>query len=101
MKGDLGVALAKAGKEAEARVLLDELEIVSKDQFVSPQWPAVIHAALGDIEKALEFLEKAWEVRAVQLLWMRVDKNFDPLRSEPKFIEILRETGIAAGMTSA
>lgn len=95
MKGDLGVALAAAGKEGEARKLLAELEAESSKRYVSPQWPAVIYAALGETETALRFLKKAWEVRAVQLLWLRVDPNFDPLRFEPQFIEILERSGIA------
>jgi len=94
LKGDLGVALVMAGREAEARELLAELETEAKSRYVSPQWPAVIYAALGETETALEYLEKAWEVRAIQLLWMRVEPNFDPLRSEPKFIEILTNSGI-------
>ena len=89
MKGDFGVALAMAGKEKEARELLAELETESKTRYVSPQWPAVIHAALGEKEIALQYLEKACEVRAIQLLWLGVDPNFDALRSEPEFAEIL------------
>jgi tetratricopeptide (TPR) repeat protein len=97
LKGDLGVALAKAGRETEAREVLSELEAESKNRFVSPQWPAVIYAALGETETALRYLERAWEVRAVQLLWLQVEPNFDPLRSEPKFIEIFEKSGIGAG----
>jgi adenylate cyclase len=95
LKGDLGVALAKAGKEKEARDLLAEMEAESKVRYVSPQWPAVIYAALGERETALAFLENAWQVRGIQLLWLDIDPNFDPLRSEPKFIEILNESGVA------
>lgn len=96
LKGDLGVAYAMAGKEPEAREILAELGSESKERYVSPQWPAVIYAALGDKVRALEYLEKAWEVRSVQLLWLRVDPNFEALRSEPKFIEVLEKTGIGA-----
>jgi hypothetical protein len=94
MKGDLGVALAMAGKEAEARELLAELEAESKTRYVSPQWPAVIYAALGEKETALRYLAQAWDVRAIQLLWLAVDPNFDPLRSESEFIELLNKSGL-------
>ena len=94
MKGDLGVALAMAGKEAEARELLAELEAESKTRYVSPQWPAVIYAALGEKETALRYLARAWDVRAIQLLWLAVDPNFDPLRSEPEFIQLLNKSGL-------
>ena len=95
LKGDLGVALAMSGRETEARELLAGLEAESRMRYVSPQWPAVIYAALGEKETALLYLEKAWEVRAIQLLWIRVDPNFDPLRGEPRFEAILNESGIA------
>ena len=68
---------------------LAELETESKTRYVSPQWPAMIHAALSEKEIALQYLEKACEVRAIQLLWLGVDPNFDALRSEPEFAEIL------------
>ena len=84
-----------AGKDAEAREILAEFAAESKTRYVSPEWPAVIYAALGETETALEYLEKAWEIRAVQLLGLGVDPNFDPLRSEPKFIEILEKSGMA------
>ncbi len=88
-KGELGVTLAIAGKEAEARELLVEMERADATRYVSPQWPAVINAALGETENALEFLEKAWDARAIQLLWLEVDPNFDSVRGEPRFVEVL------------
>ncbi len=88
-KGELGVTLAMAGKEAEARELLAELEEAAKTRYVSPQWPSVICAALGETASALAFLEKASEVRAIQLLWLAVDPSFDPLRDEPHFREVM------------
>ena len=94
LKGDLGVALAMAGRKDEVSLLLSELDAESKVRYVSPQWPAVIYAALGENETALRYLEKAWEVKAVQILWLAVDPNFDMLRSEPRFIEILRKVGV-------
>jgi len=97
LKGDLGVAFALAGKHDRAREILAELDARSKEHYVSPQWPAVIYAALGETRTALEFLEKALEAKSVQLLWLRIDPNFAPLRSEPKFIEILERSGIARG----
>lgn len=99
LKGDLAVALVMAGQDSEAREILAECESESKTRYVSPQWPAVIYAALGEKETALQYLEKAWEVRAVQLLWLGVDPNFDPLRSESKFIELLENSGMAKGLT--
>jgi TolB-like protein/Tfp pilus assembly protein PilF len=88
LKGDLGVALALAGRTDEARELLMELESESSVRYVSPQWSSVIYAALGEKEKAIAFLKKAYDIRAIQLVWLAVDPNFDPLRDEPEFKEI-------------
>ncbi len=93
-KGELGVTLAMAGKEAEARDLLAELEAALNTRYVSPQWPSVIYAALGETGNALRFLEKASEVRAIQLLWLAVDPSFDPLRDEPRFREVMATLGL-------
>ena len=89
LKGDLGVALAKAGRHDQARALLAELEAESKKRYVSPQWSSVIYAALGEKDRALRYLKQGWDVRAIQLVWMAVDPNFDVLRDEPDFQAIL------------
>ena len=93
-KGEMGVTLAMAGRRTEALEVLSELESVSTTRYVSAQWPAVIHAALGDSEAALTFLERAFDARAIQLLWLAVDPAFDPLRGEPRFKEILRRMNL-------
>jgi serine/threonine-protein kinase len=94
LKGDLGVALAQAGRHDEARRILASLDVESRQRYVSPQWSSVIHAALGEKEKALELLERAWDVRAIQLLWLAVDPNFDPLRDDPVFQQVFAKMKI-------
>ena len=99
LKGDLGVTLALAGRESDARVILAELDAESKRRYVSPQWSSVIYAALGDKDRALDYLEKAWEVRSVQLLWLAVDPSFDSLREEPEFLAIFNKMKIPTSST--
>ncbi|MGH9821425.1 MAG: tetratricopeptide repeat protein, partial [Pyrinomonadaceae bacterium] len=97
LKGDLGVALAKAGRDEEARSVLAELEAESKKRYVSPVWHAVICAALGEKDRAIAYLKQAWDLRAMQLLWLKVDPNFDSLRDEPDFQEILAKLDLPDG----
>jgi adenylate cyclase len=97
LKGDLGVALAKAGRHDEARKLLAELEAESRKRYVSPEWTAVIYAALGEKDRAVMYLKKAWDIRAIQLVWLAVDPNFDPLRQQPGFQEILNRLDMPLG----
>ncbi len=97
LKGDLGVAFARFGRIDEAREILADLTAESEGRYVSPQWSSVIYASLGEKEKALEYLEKAWEVRGIQLLWLAVDPNFDSLRGEARFNEILKNFADVGG----
>lgn len=57
-------------------------------------WIAWSHAFLGDKEKALDNLEKALEVRAFWMAWVKADPVFDSLRSEPRYQEILRKMNL-------
>jgi hypothetical protein len=51
----------------------------------------MIYLGLGDKRWALDGLEKAYEVRSPWLPILKVDRAFDPLRSEPRFIELLKK----------
>ncbi len=54
---------------------------------------AEIHAALGERDRALEWLEKAYEKRDLSLVNLRVTPKFDVLRSNPRFQDLLRRVG--------
>ncbi|MDQ3088684.1 MAG: tetratricopeptide repeat protein, partial [Acidobacteriota bacterium] len=56
---------------------------------------AMIHTFLGDKEKALDNLEKAYESRVFLLVFVKADPVFDSLRDEPRFQEILRKMNLA------
>ena len=53
-----------------------------------------IYAATGDQDRALEWLEKAYEIRDSGLFWLRIMPLYDPLRSTPRFKEMLRRVGL-------
>ena len=92
--GFLGYAYAKSGDYAKAEAMITELNQMSSRRFVSPYCTAVIYLGLGDKLRALEGLEKAYEVRSQWMQLLRVDKIYDPLRSEPRFIELVKKTGL-------
>jgi hypothetical protein len=50
----------------------------------------MIHAALGENDEAMVWLEKAYQEREVQLVRAKVDPRFDPLRKDPDFQALLR-----------
>jgi len=85
----LGYAYATAGKQAEAQRVLVELNGMSKQGYVSSYDLAIFYAGLGDKERAFEQLNKAYEDRAGWIIWLRVEPLFDPLRSDPRFAELV------------
>ena len=87
----LGYVCGLAGRGAEARATLSELEAREKAGFVSSYDKSLVHLGLGDMEASLGWLEKAYEERSYWLIYLRVDPALDPLRTRPRFVELLRQ----------
>ena len=86
----LGHAYAAAGKRDDARRILTDLNQLRKAAYVSPYAIGVIHVALGERAQALQWLQRAYEDRDVRMVEIRVDPRLDPLRSDPRFQDLLR-----------
>jgi serine/threonine protein kinase/tetratricopeptide (TPR) repeat protein len=89
---DLGYAYAVTGKRAEAQKVLDQLNELSKQKYVQAVFRARIYAALGEKDMAFERLEKGFEDRSIPFI--KVDPTFDPLRSDPRFQDLLRRMNL-------
>jgi len=89
----LGYALAKAGQRGEAEAILEQLETTS--EYVSPAELAVLYVGLGEKEKALSALERAYAAHDLQMQYLGIDPGYDSLRSEPRFKELMRKVGLA------
>ena len=50
--------------------------------------------ALGENDQALEWLETAYEDRPEGMVWLKPDPIFDPLRSDPRFQDLLRRMNL-------
>lgn len=88
----LAAAYAADKQVDKATELLKEIEILSAKYYVSPYLTATVYCNLGEKERALELLEKALEIRDGRLLWLGVDPQFDSLRGNERFENILRAT---------
>jgi TolB-like protein/predicted Ser/Thr protein kinase len=94
--GGLGYAYAKAGRKADAEKLLNQLNDLSKQEYVPALSRTEIYLGLGDKENAFEWLEKAYEERSARLgVSIKGDAIFDPLRSDPRFADLLRSMNLA------
>lgn len=90
----LARAYALAGKRAEAQKLLDDLLALSKQRYVPSAGIAIVYASLGDKEQAFAWLEKADKERDGILARIKVDSRFDSLRSDPRFVELIKRIGL-------
>ncbi|MGZ8846197.1 MAG: alpha/beta fold hydrolase [Pyrinomonadaceae bacterium] len=85
---------ARMGNRAEALKMLDRLQELSQHRYVSSYWTATVYIGLGDKEKALAALERAYEERYFLMIWINGDPLFDGLRSEPRFINLVKRIGL-------
>ncbi|HET6670049.1 MAG TPA: protein kinase [Pyrinomonadaceae bacterium] len=90
----LAHAQALSGKRAEAQKAIVQLQELSKQRYVSPASIALIYTALGDKEQAFAWLEKANNQNDAILARVKVDPRFDPLRSDPRFTDLMRRVGL-------
>jgi len=90
----LGHAYAVSGKRAEAQKILDELNNLSKQRYVSPFRIAIIYTGLGKNDQAFAWLEKAYEERDSALNHVKVEPRFESLRSDPRFTALLKKMGL-------
>ena len=91
----LARSYAVMGNRSEAVKVVRAMEELSKRRFISEYDMAVANSGWNP-EATLGWLEKAYEVRTGLLVYARVDSVFDDLRSDPRFQEIVRKTGIPA-----
>ncbi len=89
---NLGRAYAASGKRSEAIKLLSALKKRSNSIYSHGSEIAVIYAALGDTDQAMNWLEKGFEERFNPGVLLR--PGFDPLRSDPRFQDLLRRIGL-------
>lgn len=86
---ELGYGLARAGRMAEAREVLNQLDQMAANQFVSPVHRALVCAGLGDRASAVSHLEEALEAGTRKMAWINADPRFLPLQGESGFRRLL------------
>ena len=86
----LGFAYGIGGKRSEAQAILNQIEALSKRRYVSPLYFAIVYAGLKDNDKAIEYLNQAFEARHPGLVLIRIEPMFDSLRSDERYQALIK-----------
>jgi TolB-like protein/Flp pilus assembly protein TadD len=93
--GHLGNAYARAGQVGAAMKTISRLEDDVRKDGVGRYEIALVYAGLGRKKEAFKWLEESYSARDVGLLYLKVDPPLDPLRSDPRFDDLVRRVGLA------
>jgi TolB-like protein/DNA-binding winged helix-turn-helix (wHTH) protein/tetratricopeptide (TPR) repeat protein len=91
----LGHVLGTVGRKREAMDLLKQMEKERQSEYTSSGLQAWIYAGIGDRGHTLDLLEKDENQRGTTTLFLKVDAKLDLVRSDPRFIVLLKKTHLA------
>ena len=91
----LAHAYGLAGQHGEAQKILAELEKRSKKTYVSSYQIALVYLGLGQNDKAMKHLDNAYQEHSTLLTYLKMDPRFDPLRSDPRFQDLVHRVGLS------
>jgi Flp pilus assembly protein TadD len=87
----LGYVYAVAGRRDEAVKILNQLqERADRGEYVWPLGIALIHIGLGEKDEAFVWLDRAYEDHSTGMNYLKINPSYDPLRSDPRFTNLLR-----------
>jgi eukaryotic-like serine/threonine-protein kinase len=92
--GDTGHVHAVSGNRREAERVIKELLQESTRRYISPFEIALIYVGLGEVDRAFEWLDKAYQDRSDLLIYLKVDPRLDPIRSDHRFSDLVGRVGV-------
>jgi DNA-binding winged helix-turn-helix (wHTH) protein/TolB-like protein len=87
----LGSAYALWGKHGLAEQQFREMNRIAEQEYVPPFWFAVVYASLGDKQKALDWLDRAYREHDAYMVFLKASPWLDPLHREPRFQQLVRK----------
>jgi TolB-like protein/Tfp pilus assembly protein PilF len=93
----LGHAYGIFGKKKEAQEILEKLLAMSKRKYVPAYDIAAVYVGLGEKDRTFEWLAKAFEERSGFLVYIKCDRRFEGLRSDPRYEALLKRIGLPLG----
>ena len=94
--GALGHAYAVSGRRAEALKIVEQLSNPDAGGNEIPAFFIVlVYSGLGEKDKAFEWLERSYRDRSGSVRYLKVEPRLDPLRADPRFLDLLRRVGLS------
>jgi serine/threonine protein kinase/Flp pilus assembly protein TadD len=100
MRAALAHTYGMANRGKEALETLESLTKLAKQKYVAPYFFAGIHIGMRENDRALEYLEKAYEEKSHWLIYLHIDPSMDTLRHDPRFQDLLRRVGLPSQTSS-
>ena len=94
LTADLAYSYGRVGSIEKAQRLIDRVTELGQTNYISPCDVAVAHLGMGDKDEVYRWLDKAVARRDEGLMWLKIDPIYDALRSDRRFIEILRRINL-------
>jgi tetratricopeptide (TPR) repeat protein len=91
----LGMVYGWAGRTADARRALQQIEDAARTRYVSPIYRAMVYMGLRETDAAFEWLDRAVECRDPHILHLPAKPAWDSLRKDPRFSALLRKMRLA------
>jgi len=88
--------MASRAEGARRKQVINRLLERSKHSYVAPYYIALVYTELGEKDQAFDWLEKAYEEREPYFNLFKVEPVFDSLRSDPRFLGLLKRIGLAS-----
>jgi DNA-binding winged helix-turn-helix (wHTH) protein/TolB-like protein/Tfp pilus assembly protein PilF len=95
IKVPLAIAYARTGQDAKAAEMISSLELRSDNNSEAVYRLAQVHGELGHKEEAIAMLQKCLAAHDDRMVWVKVESNFDSLRDDPRFNQILIQMNLA------
>jgi serine/threonine-protein kinase len=87
-------ALAALGQDEEAQAILERLQGEAATHYIRAEVLAMGYAAVGNFDRAFGCLDEALKSRSAGLIYVHIDPGYEPLRSDPRFAEIVGRVGV-------
>jgi len=90
----LGHAYGMWGKKEEALRILKQLQAFPKEHGTFPFFLALVYTGIGDRDSAIQMLEQSIADRSGSARYLKIEPRLDPLRSDPRYSELIRKVGL-------